>query len=134
MCECYKIGGSFIGADPDCEIHRKGGYEDRITELERTLYVTNDNLTVEMFNNRQLEAENAALREAARWRKWPEEKPDTSIEGSFKRYLVKTEKGYTLAGIAAERTGGEIYNFYSDGACVKATHWRPIDQPKEEDK
>ena len=33
-CECFLIGGPFIGADPDCEIHCQGGYEDRISELE----------------------------------------------------------------------------------------------------
>lgn len=37
MCECYSIGGSFIGADPDCEIHRDGGYVDQIEELQAQL-------------------------------------------------------------------------------------------------
>lgn len=35
MCECYKIGGKFIAEDPDCEVHGKNGYLDKIEELEK---------------------------------------------------------------------------------------------------
>lgn len=52
MCECYKIDGPFIGEDPTCEIHGRGGLWEKyealtdellqlrkeITEKENTIY------------------------------------------------------------------------------------------------
>jgi len=40
MCECYAIGGRFIGADPSCEVHRDGGYIDQIEDLQAQLAVS----------------------------------------------------------------------------------------------
>ena len=33
MCECYQIGGEFIGADPDCPIHGDNGVGEQIERL-----------------------------------------------------------------------------------------------------
>jgi len=46
MCECYKIGGPFISADPDCPLHgieatmyrnKRYELEDRVSALEEQL-------------------------------------------------------------------------------------------------
>jgi len=33
-CECYQIGGPFIAEDPNCEIHRQGGLQEQVDELQ----------------------------------------------------------------------------------------------------
>ena len=33
-CDCFRIGGPFIGADPDCAEHRPGGLLDQAEELQ----------------------------------------------------------------------------------------------------
>jgi hypothetical protein len=36
-CQCHQIGGPFIAEDPECPVHRDGGYEDRLSALEARL-------------------------------------------------------------------------------------------------
>ena len=33
-CECYQIGGSFIGADPDCPAHGTDGYQEQLDDAQ----------------------------------------------------------------------------------------------------
>jgi len=41
MCDCYRIGGPFIGEDPNCPIHgiRSHGREERLDEILRRVQV-----------------------------------------------------------------------------------------------
>lgn len=68
--------------------------------------------------------ERRELREAARWRKWPEEKPERNSS------LLIVGPGYSCTGYH------DGCNFHTrDGRLgYQVTHWRPIDQPKEEGK
>ncbi len=62
----------------------------------------------------RLEAENAKLREAARWRKWPKEKPKTDEDFLV---LTKEDGAYVAAYMPSAKTF----------SCFESvTHWQPI--------
>lgn len=53
MCECYVIGGPFIGADPDCPEHGTNGYLSQIEEhLGRIAHLERANERLEDENRR----------------------------------------------------------------------------------
>lgn len=69
----------------------------------------------------RLRAENAELKESQRWRKFPEEKPDSDT----KQYLVYDSK--------TRKYGKSFYSLNLKDFQFPVTHWMPL--PKEpEDK
>ena len=59
---------------------------------------------------------NAELRELVRWRKWPDESPD-----SWRHYMVMTDLSWPVIAFYT----GEYFRIHSD-IIVGITHWRPI--------
>lgn len=73
----------------------------------------------------ELETENAKLREAARWRKWPEEEPEDvgTYQCIFKAVMYPTFLHIEML----PRDSGMVWN-----SKVDPSYWRPIGPlPKE---
>lgn len=62
------------------------------------------------------ENEIVGLREQLRWRKWPDESPD-----SWRHYMVMTDLSWPVIAFYT----GEYFRIHSE-IVVGVTHWRPI--------
>ena len=75
----------------------------------------------------ELESENAKLREAARWRKWPEEEPETG--GKYLVIWFDDAKGLWLDDIKVVQCNEPLRECYLK---LGYFYWRPIGPlPKE---
>ena len=93
---------------------------EKCKALEADYAISNRELLIKQVEINRLTAENAALREQVRWRKYPEEEPP--VDG---RYLIYSDGSIHLRYLE----DGKFIEYINQEYNV--THWMPLPQPPE---